>query len=323
MPKRDLISITDLTPRDIEALLQSAVQLKKRARGPQVLAGKTIALIFEKPSTRTLVSFASGIHALGGFPLVLQSENLQWKRGESVPDMARAMSRYIHGMMIRARRHADVETFARYSSVPVINGLTDTEHPCQVLADLLTLWERQGRKIANLRKLRIVFLGDSNNVSYSWMLLSGMLGLHFVLACPEGYEPDPSLLQKAQRLAAASGGHLEVVHDPFQAVQGADVLYTDVWTSMGQESEESRRLQAFQPFQLNEALVAKAKPGVVVLHCLPARRGEEITDQVIEGPNSIVFDQAENRLHMEKAILVSLVGRKKGRPKSNVQSPKS
>jgi ornithine carbamoyltransferase len=204
-----------------------------------------------------------------------------------------------------------VETLARYSDIPVINGLTDTEHPCQVLADLLTLWERNGRKIGALRKLRIVFMGDSNNVSYSWMLLAGMLGLHFVLAGPEGYEPDPEVLKKARRMAESSGGRIELLHDPIAAAQAADVLYTDVWTSMGQESEESRRRQAFRAFQINDALVAKARPGVVILHCLPARRGEEITDQVMEGSHSIVFDQAENRLHIQKAILMSLV--RKGR----------
>jgi ornithine carbamoyltransferase len=311
MPKKDLISITDLTSKEIEALLESASKLKKQAKNPQTLSGKTIALIFEKPSTRTLISFASGIQALGGFPLVLQTEALQWKRGESVPDMARTMSRYIHGIMIRARKHEDVEMFARYASIPVINGLTDSEHPCQVLADLLTLWERQGRKLANLRKLRIVFLGDSNNMSCSWMLASGMLGLNFVLACPKGYAPRNGWLEKARGMARTSGARLEVVHDPLQAAQGADVLYTDVWTSMGQEAEESRRLQAFKPFQLNQTLVAKAKPGVVILHCLPARRGEEITEEVIDGPRSIVFDQAENRLHIQKAILLHLIAGKK------------
>jgi ornithine carbamoyltransferase len=309
MNKKDFISITDVSPREIDDLLKLAARLKKSEDDPQVLTGKTIALIFEKPSTRTLVSFAGGIHGLGGFPLVLQSSDLQWKRGESVPDMARVMSRYIHGIVIRARSHADVESFARHSSIPIINGLTDTEHPCQVLADLLTIWERQGRKMANLRKLRIVFLGDSNNVSYSWMLLAGMLGLNFVLACPEGYNPDPAIWGKARGLAAASGGKLELMHDPVAAAREADVLYTDVWTSMGHEAEEARRKQDFQPFQLNAALVAKARPGVIVLHCLPARRGEEITDEVIEGPNSLVFDQAENRLHIEQAILVNLLKR--------------
>jgi ornithine carbamoyltransferase len=313
MPKKDLISITDLTPREIEALLLSAAKLKKSTRSPQALAGKTVALLFEKPSTRTLVSFAAGIQALGGFPLVLQSEALQWKRGETVPDMARTMSRYIHVLMIRARKHVDVEMFARFSCIPVINGLTDNEHPCQVLADLLTLWERNGRSLAALRKLKIVFLGDSNNVSYSWMLLAGMLGLQFALACPDGYSPDPLTLEKAQSLAKASKGRIDILHDPQQAAQGADVLYTDVWTSMGQESEENRRLQAFRRFQVNEDLVARAKPKVIILHCLPAKRGEEITEGVIEGPNSLVFDQAENRLHIQKAILLSLIGRAKGK----------
>jgi ornithine carbamoyltransferase len=266
-----------------------------------------VALIFEKPSTRTVVSFAAGVASLGGLPLVLQSEALQWKRGESVPDMARALSRYIHAMVIRARRHSDVQTFAQYSRVPVINGLTDTEHPCQVLADLLTLWERQGRKLSQVRKLRIVFLGDSNNVSYSWMLLAGTLGLKFVLACPSGYDPDAEVLRVARELGKKSGATIEVSNDPEAAAAGADVLYTDVWTSMGQESEELRRRQAFQPFQVNASLVARAKPSVVILHCLPARRGEEITDDVIEGPRSIIFDQAENRLHIQKAILLNLM----------------
>lgn len=307
MAQRDLISIADLTPKEIEALLKEAARLKKQTKSPQALAGKTIGLIFEKPSTRTLVSFASGIQALGGFPLVLQSEVLQWKRGETMPDMARVLNRYIHAIVLRARRHSDVETLAHYSSIPVINGLTDTEHPCQVLADLLTLWERNGRNLSALRKLKIVFLGDSNNVSYSWMLLAGLLGLHFVLACPEGYDPDPIMLQKARKLSRISHGSIEVLHDPQSAAQHADVLYTDVWTSMGQEAEEGKRRKAFKPFQLNEALVARAKQKVVILHCLPAHRGEEITNGVLEGSHSIIFDQAENRLHIQKAILMSLL----------------
>jgi len=193
--------------------------------------------------------------------------------------------------------------------VPVINGLTDYEHPCQVLADLLTLWERHGRKLSNVRRLKIAFLGDGNNVSHSWLLLAGLLGFHFVLACPNGYEPDPNLLQKARHLADKSGGRLEVIHDPQVAATQADVFYTDVWTSMGQESEEAKRRQAFRPFQVNAELLAKGRPGAVVLHCLPARRGEEITNDVIEGPQSIVFDQAENRLHIQKAIILKLMGK--------------
>ncbi len=305
--KRDLLSITDLSPNEVEPLLFDATRLKKSPVKPGALKGKTVALVFEKPSTRTLVSFAAGIQALGGFPLVLQSDALQWKRGESIPDMARVMTRYVHAMMIRARRHEDVEEFARHTTIPVINGLTDTEHPCQVLADLMTLWERQARKISQVRKLKIVFLGDSNNVSHSWLLLAGMMGLQFVLACPNGYDPDPVILRRAKQLAAKSGGQLDVVHDPQVAATSADVLYTDVWTSMGQESEEAKRREVFRSFQVNEALLSKAKPHVVVLHCLPAKRGEEITDEVIEGPHSIVFDQAENRLHIQKAILLKLM----------------
>ena len=197
--------------------------------------------------------------------------------------------------------------FSRYSTVPVINGLTDSEHPCQVLADLMTLWERNGRKMSSVRKLKIVFLGDSNNVARSWMLLASLMGFHFVLACPSGYDPDPTLLMDVRRLASKSGARVEILHDPQLASQSADVLYTDVWTSMGQESEESKRRQAFRPFQLNQALLARAKSKALVLHCLPARRGEEITNEVIDGPQSIVFDQAENRLHVQKAVLLKFL----------------
>lgn len=307
MNKRDLISISDFSPKEVEQLLYSAARLKKHPFQPHILRGKTVALIFEKPSTRTLVSFAAGIQALGGFPLVLQSDALQWKRGESIADMGRAMTRYVQGFMIRARKHEDVQEFARYTSVPVINGLTDYEHPCQVLADIFTLWERNGRRMSSLRDLKIVFLGDSNNVSHSWLLLAGALGLHFVLACPSGYDPDHDILREARGFARKSHARLDIVHDPQVAAHKADVLYTDVWTSMGQESEESKRRHAFKPFQLNTALLNKANSKVVVLHCLPARRGEEITAEVIEGSHSIVFDQAENRLHMQKAILLKFL----------------
>lgn len=305
--KRDLISITDFSASEITDLLRRAVALKKSRRAQTALRGKTVALVFEKPSTRTLVSFASGIQALGGFPLVLQSEALQWKRGEPLADMARVMSRYVDGIMIRARLHEDVQELARLSTVPVINGLTDREHPCQVLADLLTLWERHGGTLAALRKLKVVFLGDANNMSNSWLLAAGALGLHFVLACPTGYDPEEALMRRAQSLGRSSGARLQVIHDPQVAATGADVLYTDVWTSMGQESEETQRKRDFRPFQLNGALLAKASPKAVVLHCLPARRGEEITEDVLEGPHSIVFDQAENRLHIQKAILLMLM----------------
>lgn len=309
--KNDLISVTDFSPREVEFLMLDAARLKRAPVAPHALRGRTVALVFEKPSTRTLVSFAAGIHALGGFPLVLQSDALQWKRGETIADMARVMSRYVHALMVRARRHEDVQEFARHATVPVINGLTDYEHPCQVLADVMTLWERHGRRLSSLRKIKIVFLGDSNNMSNSWLLLAGMMGFHFVLACPTGYDPDSELLREARRLAAKSGARLDIVHDPQIAAQQADVLYTDVWTSMGQEAEEARRRQVFRGFQLNAQLLAKAKPSAVVLHCLPARRGEEITDEVIEGPQSIVFDQAENRLHIQKAILLKLINKKR------------
>ncbi len=307
--KRDLLSIADFSAKEIEALLRQTDGLKRRRTFSSLpLRGRTIALIFEKPSTRTLVSFASGIQSLGGFPLILQSDALQWKRGEPVADMARVMTRYVDGIMIRARHHADVEDFARLTTVPVINGLTDSEHPCQVLADLYTLWQRSGRTLKSLRRLKIVFLGDANNVANSWILVAALMGLHFVLACPNGYDPDEALLRRARALARKSGGRIDVLHDPQVAAMGADVFYTDVWTSMGQEGEESERKRAFRPFQLNKALFSKGKPTAVALHCLPARRGEEITADVIDGPRSIVFDQAENRLHIQKAILLKLLG---------------
>jgi len=306
--KRDLLSIADFSAAEMENLFRSAVRIKKKPSiVSRALAGKTIALIFEKPSTRTLVSFAAGIQSMSGFPLVLQHDALQWKRGETIADMARVMTRYVNGVMIRARHHTDVQELASHMSVPLINGLTDLEHPCQVLADLQTLWERTGERLSGLRKLKIVFLGDSNNMSNSWLLAAGILGLEFVLACPSGYDPDSTFLVRTRKLAAKSGGRITVLHDPQVAARDADVLYTDVWTSMGQEAEERRRLKDFKPFQLNQALVKRAKPGVVVLHCLPARRGQEITDEVMEGPHSIVFDQAENRLHIQKAILLKLM----------------
>jgi ornithine carbamoyltransferase len=305
---RHLISVLDFSAAEVEELLRTANRLKKApTAAASALKGKTVALIFEKPSTRTLVSFASGVQSMSGFPLVLQHDALQWKRGEPIADMARVMTRYVHGVMIRARHHTDVQEFARYLKVPVINGLTDREHPCQVLSDLQTLWERNGRKMSVVRGLKIVFLGDGNNMSNSWLLLASLLGLNFVLACPAGYDPDSKVMADVRRLSAKSGARITVIHDPQVAAQKADVLYTDVWTSMGQEAEEKRRKVAFKPFQINAALLAKANPHAVVLHCLPARRGEEITDDVIDGPQSIVFDQAENRLHMQKAILLKLM----------------
>jgi len=308
MTQRNLLSISDFSAKEIEGLLRTAGQMKKKpSMAARALEGKTIALVFEKPSTRTLVSFAGGIQSMSGFPLVLQHDALQWKRGETIADMARVMTRYVHGVMIRACKHTDVAEFIQHMTVPVINGLTDEEHPCQVLSDLLTLWERNGKSMAGLRKLKIVFLGDSNNVSNSWLYAAGLLGLQFVLACPAGYDPDSHVMVKARKLALQGGGRITVLHDPQVASLGADVLYTDVWTSMGQESEEPQRLKAFKPFQLNLALVKRAKSTVVILHCLPAKRGEEITNDVMEGPNSIVFDQAENRLHMQKAIMLKLL----------------
>jgi ornithine carbamoyltransferase len=307
--KHDLLSMGDLSARDLDRLLTDARRLKAR-RGPvRRLAGKTLGMIFEKPSTRTSVSFAVAMYELGGHVLTLNAQNLQIRRGETMADTARTLSRYLSGLMMRANRHGDVEELARYADIPVINGLTDKEHPCQVLADLQTAMEAfHCRKTSDLKKLRFAYVGDGNNMTHSWMLAAGTLGLSFVAATPPGYAPERSYVENAQRLARASGGKVEVVHDPRAAARGADVLYTDVWTSMGQEDEMERRLKVFRPYQVNDELLSRASRRAIVMHCLPAHRGEEITAAVLEGPQSVVFQQAENRLHVQKAVLKKFLG---------------
>lgn len=312
--KNDLLSLGDLSARDIDRLLTQARRLKAR-RGPvRRLAGKTLGMIFEKPSTRTSVSFAVAMYELGGHVLTLNAQNLQIRRGETMADTARTLSRYLSGLMMRANRHGDVEELARYADIPVINGLTDKEHPCQVLADLQTVLEAfHFAKTTDLKKLRFAYVGDGNNMTHSWMLAAGVLGLSFVAASPTGYSPEKSYIDAARRLARLSGGSVEVTQDPQAAARGADVLYTDVWASMGQEDEVEKRRKVFRPFQINEALVARASRRAIVMHCLPAHRGEEITASVLEGPRSVVFDQAENRLHIQKAILLRALGDGAGR----------
>lgn len=310
---KHLISIGDLSPEELGRLLRSAAHLKRTAAGPEEsaqrpLAGKTLALIFQKPSTRTAVSFAVGMHQLGGYPLLLPAEDLQWGRGEAIADTARSLSRYVDGIMIRAKRHGDVVELAQWSSVPVINGLTEREHPCQVLSDLFTIMEaRRVQDPNDLRPMKAAFLGDGNNVAQSWLLAAGLLGFSFHLACPKGYEPEPALVRQARQFATLSGAQLTVSHTPEEAARHADVLYADVWTSMGKEREQGVRRRVFRRFQLNARLVALAQPKVLVMHCLPARRGEEITAEVLDGPRSVVFDQAENRLHVQKALLLTLL----------------
>jgi ornithine carbamoyltransferase len=304
---RHLLTLDDLTAQDVAALFTLAADLKARRRQGvlhPILGGKTLAMLFEKPSLRTRVTFEAGMTQLGGHAVYLTPTDIRLGERETVQDAARNLERWVDGIVARTFSHQMVERLASYSRIPVINGLTDAHHPVQILCDLFTLWEKRGR----VEGLRVVFVGDGNNVCASWLQGAAKMGMHFTLVCPKGYEADPDLLSRVREQARTSGATLAVAHDPAAAVRGADVLYTDVWTSMGQEEERARRLRDFQGFQVDEALVRLAAPGALIMHCLPAHRGEEITDAVMDGPQSIVFDQAENRLHLQKAILVTLLG---------------
>jgi ornithine carbamoyltransferase len=269
------------------------------------LAGQSLAMIFQKPSTRTRVSFEVGMHQLGGHALFLGSDDIQLNRGETIADTARVLSRYVQGIMARVFAQQDVTDLARYGSVPVINGLSDLLHPCQALADYFTLRERRG----GLTGLKLAYVGDGNNVAHELMFGAVKLGLQFSVGCPKGYEPNPLIFKSAVRDAQKLGSPIpEVGADPFEAVAGADVVYTDVWTSMGQEAEAQARLEAFQGFEVTPEMMAAAGRDVMFMHCLPAHRGEEVSEAVIDGPQSVVFDEAENRLHVQKALLVTLMG---------------
>jgi len=304
---RHLLTLDDLSAQDIAGLFELAADLKNKRRNGILhphLSGKTLAMIFEKPSLRTRVTFEAGMTQLGGHAIYLTPADIRLGQRETVQDAARNLARWVDGIVARTFSHQMVERLAGYSRIPVINGLTDSHHPVQILCDLFTLWEKRGR----VKGLRVVFVGDGNNVCHSWLEGAAKFGLHFTLACPKGYEPDAALLARAHAQASESGATLTVTHDPAAAARGADVLYTDVWTSMGQEEDRARRLKDFQGFQVDDRLVGLAASDVLVMHCLPAHRGEEITDEVMDGPHSIVFDEAENRLHMQKAILVRLLG---------------
>jgi ornithine carbamoyltransferase len=305
--KRDFLTLDDVTRPELEALLQSAARLKgylRRGVPHRFLEGQTLGMIFKKPSSRTRVSFEIGMFQLGGLALFLNNHDLGMGVRESVADIGRLFSRYLDGIVIRTFAHEEVEELARYATIPVINGLTDLHHPCQILADLLTVQEKFGR----CEGVKLAWVGDGNNVASSWLQGASKMGMHLSLACPKGYWPPAALVRKTQEEAAARGGSLELVEDPFQAVKGADIIYTDVWVSMGQEAERRWRLEVFQPYQVNQTLLEAAKPTTLVMHCLPAHRGEEITADVIDGPQSIVFDHAENRLHTQKAVLHFLLG---------------
>ncbi|TMD58395.1 MAG: ornithine carbamoyltransferase [Chloroflexi bacterium] len=303
--RRHLVSVNDLDAADIEDLLGNAAQLKRDRRpSPPPLSGRVAALIFEKPSLRTRMSFDVAMYELGGHAVYLSPAEVGLGRRESVADVARVVSRYSDIAILRTFAHETMEEFARYSTVPIVNGLSDLEHPCQGLSDLFTLAEAKGR----LRNLTLAYVGDGNNVANALVLCAAKTGLRLRIACPEGYEPDPRYLARAREEEA----DLVIYHDARQAVDGADAIYTDVWTSMGQEAEYERRRHAFHGFQVNAQLLALARPDAIVLHDLPAHRGEEITDDVMDGPQSVVFEQAENRLHMQKAILIALLGRING-----------
>ncbi len=305
--KRDLVSIRDLAAEEIQAFFALAKDLKQRLKQGQahpLLSGKTLALIFEKPSLRTRVTFEVAMTQLGGHAIYLAPQDIRLGARETVEDGARNLSRWVDGIVARTFDHKMVELLAQYATVPVINGLTDLLHPCQVLGDLFTLQEKRGR----LEGLRVAYIGDGNNVCNSWLFGAAKMGIHLVVACPPGYEPNRDVFAKARAEVEATQARLEIIHDPVRAATGADVLYTDVWTSMGHEDQRAKRMRDFQGFQINHALVKAAQKDVMVMHCLPAHRGDEITDDVMDGPHSIVLDQAENRLHVQKAILVMLLG---------------
>ena len=301
--KRDLLSFADLTRADADRLFATAARLKSDLRAGRrhlELAGRTLALIFHKPSLRTRVSFEVAMTQLGGSSIFITDREIGMGSREPVQDVARVLSGYVDGIMIRTFDHQIAVNLAKHASVPVVNGLTDWLHPCQILADMLTMIEHG----LDLDRAVVAYVGDGNNVANSWIEAAGLYGLTLRIACPEGYDPDMALVAQVRN---AGKGRVEIVRTPDEAADGADVLYTDVWASMGQEAEREKRLPVFRPYQINGALLDRAKPNALVLHCLPAHRGEEITDEVMEGPNSGVFPQAENRLHVQKAVLYELL----------------
>jgi ornithine carbamoyltransferase len=299
MPKRDFLIVSDFTKAQVDALFHLAARMKAGEYRDRPLAGKTLAMVFAKASTRTRVSFEAGTYQLGGHALFLSSRDIQIGRGEPIADTARVLSRYVDGIMIRTFDQAEVEELATYASVPVINGLTDLHHPCQVLADVLTIQQHLGGYAGK----RVAWIGDGNNMANSWLDAAGLLGFELRLACPEGYEPDHDIYERAKQLTKTM-----ITEEPEEAAEGADVVTTDVWASMGQEGEAEERKVAFKGYVVDGALMKLAKPSAIFMHCLPAHRGEEVAAAVIEGPQSRVFDEAENRLHVQKALLATLMG---------------
>jgi ornithine carbamoyltransferase len=301
--KKDLLSIYNLSKEEIDSLFVRAKEIKeKQKKGVlyQPLLGKTIGMVFEKPSTRTRVSFEVGMYQLGGHAIYLRWRDTQLGRGETIGDTARTLSRYLNCVMIRTFSQETIEEFARYATIPVINGLTDSCHPCQILSDVFTIIEKKG----TYQGLKVAYIGDGNNIAHSWIDAALRLGFDLTLACPAAHQPDRKVLGRAQQEATS---RIEVTSDPSLAAKDADVISTDTWVSMGQEKEYRQQIKVFKEFQVNTHLLTAAKKDVVVMHCLPAHRGEEITDEVMDGAHSIIFDQAENRLHLQKAILVTLM----------------
>ena len=304
----DLLSIHELSADDVEEILTLAADLKAKQKAGiphKLLAGKTLGMIFEKSSTRTRVSFEVGMYQLGGQALFLSSRDLQLGRGEPIKDTAHVLSRYLDGIMIRTYGHERIEELARYADIPVINALSDLLHPCQALTDLLTIREYKGK---NLAGLKMAYVGDGNNMTHSLMYAAAKVGMNFAAATPEGYEANAEVVTNAKADAAATGATVTITHDPNEAVEGADVIVTDTWASMGQEAEHDARTAVFRPYQVNRALVDAADARCIVMHCLPAYRGEEITEEVFEDFADVIFDEAENRLHVQKAIMALVMG---------------
>ena len=303
---RSFLTIKDFAKEELEEILAQGERLKLdhyAGKDEKLLNGKSIGVIFEKPSTRTRVSFAVAIYQLGAQALILNTSNMQLKRGETVADTGRVLSRYLNGIVARVYSHKTLEDLRDYGTVPVINALSDYTHPCQIMGDLLTIKEKKG----HLEEIKIAYLGDGNNVCHSILFGASKFGMNVAVATPKGYEPKRDVVKDAERFAKESGGSVLITNDPEEAVKDADVIYTDVWASMGEEAEHDERVKVMRPYQVNDSIVEKAKREVIVMHCLPAHRGEEITDSVIDGPHSVVFDQAENRLHIQKAILSLLI----------------
>ena len=305
--QKHLLTLQDWSEDEIYQCLSLAVRLKamqKSGEEQHCLTGKTLAMIFAKSSTRTRVSFEVGTKQLGGHALFLSTSDIQLGRGEPISDTAQVLSRMVDGIMIRTFKQSDLEALAQYGSIPIINGLTDEFHPCQVLADLLTIYEKKG----TLKGLKLAFVGDGNNMAHSLMIGCSKLGIDVAIASPDGYKPNPTYTAWSVANAQAHGSKVTVCTDPLEACKDADVLYTDVWASMGQEGEAAKRREAFAGYQINAAALSVAKPDAIFLHCLPAHRGEEVTAEVIDGPHSVVFDEAENRLHAQKAAMALLMG---------------